>query len=222
MLVRCKHTGHVYIYIHLYGFLNLFDRSVCCYPLAFVPKQNSRDTSTFNRSKFCLEAFWLKSTEASSGRSQFCNRKSFLTSNSITAGDIQQNITLELASTCRPGRWSGIFTAVTRSGAGPKALHSWATVQPPGSFLVGRAQEKSLVDTWKVMLGVSVISKEKRRPPRIVRIVQMRTNEPAVASSTAILFLLGRPQGSNNTCLTKGPIDLQRNLIHLVTLVTFC
>ena len=149
------------------------------------------------------------------------------------------SITLELASTCSPGRCSQLCKqkrynssrAVTGRGQdqkqyilgfdenpAPRQHFSWKS---PGKKTQAQAVLlfRYLKSNAGCILHNSYITKEKRRLPRIVRIVQMRTNEPAVASSTAILFLLGRPQGSNNTCLTKGPIDLQRNLIHLVT---FC
>ena len=238
MLVRCKHTGHVHIYIYI----SLL--SWICLIVQFAaitwPLCPNKILETLQHGKVqILSGGFLAEVQRS-----FQWSKPILQSKKLS--DLKLNspqwletfsvcITLELASTCSPGRWSQLCkqkrynsSRLLQVGGRTKSITLLAStkIQPPGSILVGRVQEKKpkpkqyyFLDTWKVMLGVSFITKEKRRPPRIVRIVQMRTNEPAVASSTAILFLLGRPQSSNNTCLTKGPIDLQRNLIHLVT---FC
>ena len=116
MLVRCKHTGHVcvyiyiYVYIHLCAFLNLFDRSVFCYHLAFVPKQNPRDTSTWKGPNSVWRLFGWSPKKLPVVEANLAIEKAFWPQTQLNSPQWLETfsvcITLELASTCSPGRCS--------------------------------------------------------------------------------------------------------------------
>lgn len=179
-----------YIYIHLYAFLNLFDRSVCCYHLAFVPKQNPRDTSTWKGPNSVWRLFGWSPKKLPVVEANLAIEKAFWPQTQLNPPQWQETfsvcITLE-ASTCSPGRCSQLCKqkrynssrAVTGRGQdqkhytlgfdenpAPRQHFSWKS---PGKK--PKPKQHYFVDTWKVLLGVSFITKEKRRPPRIVRIV---------------------------------------------------
>ena len=146
---------YIYIYIHLSAFLNLFDRSVCCYHLAFVPKQNPRDTSTWKGSNSVWRLFGWSPKKLPVVEANLAIEKAFWPQTQLNPPQRLETfsvcITLELASTCSPGRWSQLCkqkrynsSRLLQVGGRTKSITLLAStkIQPPGSILVGRVREK--------------------------------------------------------------------------------